>query len=97
MVLGRQSRLHSRAGLCHLRSFVFPPDVGTANVRSACFVTGAALEGQVVGEKMGTDIEGKIALAVVPGRVVFHLNGTGITVICEAMFLLLKAMLFSTI
>jgi len=46
--------------------FVFPPDVGTADIRSTCFVTGAALEGQVVGEDMGAHVEGKIALIVVP-------------------------------
>ena len=54
--------------------FVFPPYVGAADIGSAGFVAGAALEGQVVGEDVGAYIKSKVALPIVPRGVVGHLN-----------------------
>lgn len=54
---------------------VVPPTIGRGDVDAGgIFIAGGPLKREIVGETMGACVEGKIALRIMPGRVVRHLD-----------------------
>src|SRR5262245_21320279 len=66
---------------------VFPPAVGAGDVRAGGMVAVGPLEGEVVGEDVGTVVEFDVFFAVVPRRVVGKRDAPQIPVECEAVLL----------